>query len=258
VDVRGSDGRGSDGRGSDGRGSDVRGYQAVKKKAAKRSPYEFSVSVRGYSTTLLSVALVLLAIHVGLTIYHYTVEELPWLLRQFFDVDEEENFPTWYSSFLLLNPAFFAWLCARRRLRDREPWAGHWGVLAGVFLILSFDEVAGLHETINSATELSWAVPAGVAVGGFALAFFPFLLRLPRRTALLFVASGVLYVGGAVGVELATDFYAEEKLMDTLAYNLWTPVEEGLEMLGVVLFVFALLDYMGPDGRAGVTVKVGD
>ena len=45
--------------------------------------------------------------------------------------------------------------------------------------------------------------------------------------------------------------------MDTLEYNLWTPVGKRLEMFAVLLFVFALLDCMEPGGRTDVAVEVG-
>lgn len=64
--------------------------------------YEASVSARSLPRGLLCVALALLACHAGLTLYHYRVEELSWLLLQFFDVNQENNLPTWFSQFLLL------------------------------------------------------------------------------------------------------------------------------------------------------------
>ena len=53
-----------------------------------------------------------------------------------------------------------------------------------------------------------------------------------------------------------TDWYEERELLDTLAYNLWNAVEEGLEMAGVVLFIHALLGYMGRGQGARVDVVV--
>ncbi|MDP3517506.1 MAG: hypothetical protein Q8S94_10110, partial [Pseudohongiella sp.] len=61
--------------------------------------------------------------------------------------------------------------------------------------------------------------------------------------------SGALFVGGAIGVELYTEPYLHNDELNTLAYNLWTPVEEGLEMYGVILYLHALLQYMAAGGR---------
>ena len=67
---------------------------------------------------------------------------------------------------------------------------------------MAVDEVAGVHESINSVIEITWAIPAGFAALLIGLAFLPFLLPLPRRTALLFMLAGFIFLGGAVGIEI--------------------------------------------------------
>ncbi|MFP8877143.1 MAG: hypothetical protein VCB99_09590 [Myxococcota bacterium] len=64
---------------------------------------------------------------------------------------------------------------------------------------------------------------------------------LPSKIRFLFILAALIYVGGAVGVERATDWYDVHDLLDTLAYNLWTAVEETMEMAGVIVFIYALL-----------------
>ena len=53
-----------------------------------------------------------------------------------------------------------------------------------------------------------------------------------------------------------TDWYLEDHDIDTLGYNLLTPVEEGLEMFGVVLFIDCLLRYMADGQMSGVTMSI--
>jgi hypothetical protein len=192
----------------------------------------------------LIVALALLACHAALAIYHYRVEELNWLLRQLFDVDQENNLPTWFSTFLLLVASALLWLCARRKRAAGERWSGHWRALAVGFLLMSVDEVAGVHESINSVIVMTWAIPGAVMAALIGLAFIPFLLSLPRRTALLFGVAGGGYLAGAVGIEIVGNAMVGQRLRDTLQYNLTTLAEESLEMLGLVLFIYALLCYM--------------
>lgn len=80
---------------------------------------------------------------------NYQVDELPWLLLQLFELDEESNLPTWLSSFLLLNNAIALLLICNNVVNRNWQWL----VLAVGFLILSVDEVAGLHETFHSTIE---------------------------------------------------------------------------------------------------------
>lgn len=217
---------------------------------------------------LLSViAGVLLLIHIGLTVYHYTISDLPWLVRQLFDVDEENNIPTWYSSIALLIASGFTLLLGYQKKAEKDKWAQYWVFLGYSFFLLSLDEMAGLHESFNSAVDSSWAVYALPPVLLFAVAYLRFLFSLPTPTAVLIMFSGALLVGGAIGVELYTEPYVYNDELNTLAYNLWTPVEEGLEMYGVILYLHALLQYMAAgghitdsastDSRIDVTMEIG-
>lgn len=190
---------------------------------------------------LAAVALFFLVVHSALTVYHYQVQEVPWLpWRQLFDVDDENNLPTWYSGFLLAFTAAWLWVCAQSKRRANDSWWVQWYVLAAGFLLLSVDEIAGMHESANSLMEMSWAIPGGIGAGLVGLAFVPFLWHLPAATRYTFAAAGLLYVGGAVGMELVGAPMDE----DTMLYNLTTVVEEGLEMFGVIVFLAALLFYM--------------
>src|SRR5687768_9580440 len=50
--------------------------------------------------------------------------------------------------------------------------------------------------------------------------------------------------GGALGMELVGGFLTDTGGQATLAYLDATTTEESLEMLGVVIFIYALLDYI--------------
>ena len=198
----------------------------------------------------------LLAVHIVLQVWHYQWDELPWLLRQFFDVDEEDSLPTWYSATALLLASFLLLLISRRKRIDQDPWVRYWYGLTVAFAALSMDEIAGLHETFNSLIDFSWAIPGGILAALFGLAYLRFLFHLPSRTRWLFILAGCIFVTGAVVVEMSTDWYDDEDLLNTLPYNLWNALEEGLEMGGVVLFIYALLGYMTSGRSAQVEVIV--
>ena len=165
-----------------------------------------------------------------------------WVHVAFFDLDEEESFGTWFSVVILLYAGRL--LLRRSRSADAEgdPWYHPWLVLAIGFHFLSIDEVVGMHEYINTVVENTrWTTFGAAIVGVLGLAYLPFLRALPSNIRFLFIVAGVTYVGGAVGVERATDWYDVHRLLDTLAYNLWTAVEETMEMAGVIVFIYALL-----------------
>ena len=210
--------------------------------------FQLSIPVRKYCLVLLAIVIGLITVHSFFNYYNHAIEEVPWLIQQLFDLDEENNIPTWFSGFLLLNNAFFLFLIASAR---QGKYVVHWNMLALGFLILSIDEVAGLHESFNTATDVNWAIPGAVLVSVVGLMFIPFLLSLERRLAVLFVVSGTLYISGAIGVELLSEDMDE----DEMAYGFATAVEEGMEMLGALMFLAIILFEMKMGKRVNIAVS---
>ncbi len=214
-----------------------------------KSPHHFEISATEYTASLCALAVVFISVHLGLYFYNYRVEELPWLLLQLFDLDEENNLPTWFSSFVLLNVAFFVFV-ASKAPDLKKP--GHWRFIALGFFILAIDEVAGLHETFNSSIEINWAIPGAILVLFLTAAYVPFLLSLRGRLAALFILAGALYISGA----LVTELLSEDMDSDSWDYALAVALEEGLEMFGALLFLFVNLREMASDGKIDVDAAV--
>lgn len=213
------------------------------------SRFQLNIAVKPYCILLLVISLVLVAIHTILYIYSDYVNEVPWLILQLFDLDEENNLPTWWSGFLLLNVAFFVFVAAGAQLDGNRLY---WFAIAAGFLLLAIDEVAGMHESLNSAIEPSWAIFGGVLVAVVALAFVPFLLSLERHLALMFIVAGVIFVSGAIVVELLS----EELDSDSIAYVFAVALEEGLEMLGALMFLYFNLKRMQQQQLLRVDVNI--
>jgi len=217
------------------------------------SDYRLEVWPAQMITGLVVAAAMLLLVHAVLTVYHYGVQELEWIpWRQLFDVDEENNLPTWFSGLLAGITAFWLWLQASAARDAADRWALHWKVLAIGFFLISLDEVAGLHESVNSITDTTWAIPGGILALLIGLSYFSFLWHLPTATRNMFLLAGAIFVGGAVGVEMIGAPMVE----DAMPYNLLTVVEEGMEMGGVILFLWALLKYMTRHRRGARRITV--
>ncbi len=194
----------------------------------------------------------LLFMHVTLYLTHFLITEVGWYFLQLFDVNEEHNLPTWFSGFNLGIATLFLWLISREKKRLQDPQGGRWNVLFAGFFYLFVDEIAGLHETVNSIIEPSWAWGGLVIVIILGIYFIPFLRSLPRQTLIQFVVAGAVFVGGAVIMELI----GEPIDGDSLAYALSTWTEEGMEMFGVILFTRAQLNYlMGGKAEALISMR---
>lgn len=193
---------------------------------------------------LLVVVCSLLAIHLLLQYDRFHAERTPWEIQQLFDLDEEQSAPNWYSSAALGFAALLAAAICGRAHRLALPDARRWAAVAGVLLYLSFDEVAGVHETVSSLSAISWTIPFGLlalVVGAWML---PFVLRLPAPTRNGLIASGVIYIAGAVGIELIASQFFDEANKRQFSYAFYTVAEEGMEMLGVVGVIRTLLRHM--------------
>jgi hypothetical protein len=59
-----------------------------------------------------------------------------------------------------------------------------------------------------------------------------------------FIRADVIYVAGAIGMEILNGRYASEYGYDALQYAMLTLVEETLEMTGIALFIQTLLHYL--------------
>jgi hypothetical protein len=82
-------------------------------------------------------------------------------------------------------------------------------------------------------------------VGVSALAFRRFLAALPYDTRRLFIFAGGLFVAGAIGIEMiGAQVEASLGTRETMAYVVAVTLEEGCEMFGIALFLYALLAYL--------------
>lgn len=178
----------------------------------------------------------------------------PARLLDLFSVNLEESIPTWYSSInLFLAASLLGWIAITRRL-NRAPYSRYWAGLALIFLYLSMDEGAAIHESASGPLrrafntsgffEFGWLLLGIPLVLLFGLLYFRFWWRLPGRTRTLFAIAGGLYIGGAIIIEgISASQYAVAG-GSSFRYLAIATVEETCEMLGVVIFIYALLDYL--------------
>ncbi len=185
-----------------------------------------------------------------------------------FMLQSERSIPSWFSIALIALNMLLLVLCAAASRRSRAESPGPWLSLAALFCLLSLDEMLSLHERVGSLIGLRFGI-GGTSGGGFltfpwviagaiftavvGLAFLGFLRRLPRRTAKLFVLSGAVYAGAALGIEVIEAYTVSEIGMGAI-YYVEVLVEETMEMLGQALFAFALLDHLA---RSRISFVIG-
>jgi hypothetical protein len=216
-------------------------------------PLNFNLDARRTGRFLVTVMLVLLAAHVLAMQANFNDDlgikqalEFEYWQVAIFDLDEEESFGTWFGAAILFFAALLFFKQASFSREHAERMHYWWFALGLGFCLMSVDEVVGIHEFINTVFDESlWAGLSLGLVATVGLCFIPFLWRYRWRTSAMFMFAGILFTGGAVGVEQysGTD-------INSLGYNMLTGLEEGLEMSGVILAIYTVLQLMGAEDSA--------
>ena len=216
-----------------------------------------SVTPRGAARFLVLVVLSLTALSlIGQVAVHFAPD---FVVRDrfagTFNVDEEGNIPTLYSTLTLLGCAVLLRVIARTDREAGGRWSRHWTLMSIIFLGLAADEFLALHEEVDSRLDLSgftqwsWVAVGIVFVVAVALVFIRLIVQLPPPVRRLFILAALIYLSGAIVMETVGGHYVTVWGHDSLSYALCTTAEELLEMMGVVVFIYALLRYLTQDGR---------
>ncbi len=202
--------------------------------------------------------LLLLVVNLGhaaaQVLLHFSPSGLADAVEALFDLDREGNLSTLYNALLILGAALLAALIALwRQDRDLPEWTA-WSGIALIFSFLFVDELCALHDSLdfvlaermNSSGALSWpwVIAYGVLTLFVAVVFLPFFFRLPRCFRFRFGMAAVLYVGGAIGLEMIAASQVAAIGGEGPAYPWLVAVEESLEMGAFLLVIDSLLQYL--------------
>jgi hypothetical protein len=171
----------------------------------------------------------------------------------------EASIPNWFSTLLLLACAITLFAIGA----GAERHAAYWRGLAIIFVALSLDESAALHDlaapfftgVIASLARVvggpfiglahkpgyAWLVPGVVVTVAVAASYVRFLAALPRPTRVRFLVAGAIYIAGAVGFEALDGWYSGLYGSGNVTFVTLLTIEETLEMVGASLFLYALL-----------------
>lgn len=238
--------------------------------------------------TSTKIAILLLGVVVVLLIINLLIIFLTHVLgyqhlkgfSQGFYFDAEANFPSLYSALAIVLCAALLWLIGSLAGEKAKKRSFYWKFLAVIFLLLAMDEFGSLHEFMIQPLRrvmdrasfdsdyfyFAWFIPYIILLLFLGLLFLKFLFKLPSLTRFLFLLGGFVFVSGAVGLEMIGGKYwsAQGWAIDgsdpvDLRYALIITLEELLEMLGIVIFIFALSRYyLGVTGGQAFMVTFKD
>ncbi len=109
-------------------------------------------------------------------------------------------------------------------------------------------------DQIDYLIHYEWVVPLGVFVFIGLLAYLRFVANLPKKTALLFLLAGTIFVVGALGMEALSgqqilasgggENWENVTGMPKIVEGIGSSIEEFLEMLAILVLIYALLSYI--------------
>lgn len=198
-------------------------------------------------------------------IFNYLAGHPSGMLTRFLDLNREGNLPTWYASIKWWCVAALLGIFTHRNFSfsQRKSWLLL--TLSLVFLVLSLDEIAQIHEWLGRKSDILlpdadrkhslfsrtgiWMFVIGVPF----LAFFVVLILSIRSYfqrapgALVKVCLGMaLSLAGALGVETVRNFVAPNSVHDVLQVF----SEELCEMLGSTIVLWGSYELLYKHGFA--------
>lgn len=174
-----------------------------------------------------------------------------------FNLDGEANVPTHFSALLMFCNALLCMVISILRKKQGKPedmkW---WFILSLCFLYMSFDEISQIHEllippirnmlgdTYLGIFHNAWVIPFIIIVFLMGALMFKFFFSLPKNIRLSFLFAAIIYIGGAIGIEMIGGSFAKGNGQENLMYNWIVTIEEVLELIGLTWFLRTLLKYI--------------
>jgi len=232
-------------------------FEQVVRPSDDSHPARVAVDTQRISFVLFAIAAVLAVVGAFANVVIYQIADSPDAdiarIMTRFDLGHEPSLPAWFSSLVLFFNSAMLILISRVKYSSKDAFSFHWLALGIIFLGLSIDESVMFHEMLDKLISFAvktsgfllfpWAVLGLLFALTVFIVYLKFLFHLPQRFAFLFITSGALYVGGAVGMEFIAARIIDGFGVASIYHTIVQTIEESLEMIGAILFFYSLTEY---------------
>jgi len=210
----------------------------------------FILSPKKVAYFLATVMILLVFVHViGVLMKYILGHPKVYGLIPFFDLDEEQNLPTLFSTCLfIINGILFFIMWKLQQHNDKRQ--GTWLFLSALFIFLAIDEFGEIHEQFTQPVKLAlstsgflyyaWVIPYGIAGILLSIYLVPFFWKMNKKIRTLFFLSALSYLVGAIGFEMIAAWYVSTREYD-IVNGFLILFEESFEMTGLIMLVYTLL-----------------
>ena len=167
-----------------------------------------------------------------------------------FSLDDQGSVGVWFETFLYILSAGLLALTAMALIQRKDPTGWRWGLFALFILYLSANASSRMNNKIfftlfrliqGTLPRVFLGILFIAPVIALIVIFWPVLMKLPARYRNMLIVSGVLFGTGAIIVDSLDGIFFHGD-------NLWLYyLEEILEYSGFILFIDAMLAYLGAE-----------
>ena len=178
-------------------------------------------------------------------------------LSAFINLDDEATLPNWFSTTQLFLIGAVFWRRGRQTLPFTHPSRTFWYLAAAVFVFLSLDEAAAVHEKMTHVLKQFFWVPRFNGDHGIWIPFYvtvsvvaviatksqlQAIWKQGRHEFILMGVGALVFLAGAVGLEIISYQYLREGA-PSMWYHAEVALEELFEMSGASLILYGAIQY---------------
>ncbi|MFW2438837.1 MAG: hypothetical protein ACN4GR_05640 [Arenicellales bacterium] len=216
---------------------------------------QFYISGQSARKLLFVVIFVEICLVVGFLFISFLGEPSP-VLYTIFNLSGEKNVPALFSSVQLLLVGIVFLSIAYQTKQQNYPSPLFFAILGAGFIFLSFDEFFSVHERITRMFVHNKMVPRfkgdhGIWVAPYLFIGLVFFISTYgkfvamwnkfRNETTLMAAGFMIFLAGAVGMEVIGYQYLMDESSPRYLYKLEVAIEEFLEMMGISIVLYGAI-----------------
>lgn len=177
-----------------------------------------------------------------------------------FHFDSEANIPALYSFVIIMACGALLWATASLHEVRIKQQTRFWKTLSCLCIIAALDEFTGFHQVLTTDSlkllgdftadgylYFKWIIPYCLFFALMTAFLLNQFIRLPIHTKLTFLLGGTIFFVGAILFEMLGGHYLVthpgESKYTSLNYALLATVEELLEMIGIIIFLYGIMKF---------------
>ncbi len=244
----------------------------------KYSTTEITLHINPRKVALILVIIVgiLVSLSWSIFLFEFMAQDQDFTLNaRIFHFDHEQNFPTFATTIYLIFTVGLISVIIHTHSTHSKKYKKHWIILALGFAYISLDEFVGLHEkliiplqnlfqdkslNLPAYFHFAWVIIGIPIVFVFAISYFRFYWNLPSKVKPAFALAFIIYISGALVFEMFGSYlHVKHHISGYISRPpltiLTTTIEEVLELIGLIILIYGLLEYIQKQLK-GETIKI--